>query len=577
MKNIRNIFSVKVIGVLFSILLLYFTLGCGMPNDPIGDIYSSSIYPASSDTYDIGSSAYQYNSAYFKQIYLDGVALNSDINTGRSVTYMVAASNAPDYIKEQADYVCDGTADNIEIQAAIDACPTPTVVYTNMIEGGSTILLSMGTFNIAASIVINQPAIHLLGMGTAATTLKAVTNLNDTIIELDSSSYANGLYHTHLKDFTVDGDKTNQSASGTAINFSGARASSFENIQILHCKDYGFYADAAVKACDWVVFKNCYVVSCSKGSFYSTGANNQLWFNNCYSLLVSDSYYAWTFSSSSGVFINECTYDGGSTGQGGGISITHSNNVHINDTYFYGVGGGQVAIAIINTSTTMDTISISNCLFNAEENPTATLYIYGTAISNVSAKDNIVKGGYSHFIYMDSWTTGRTFSEFIIKDNILDNTNYYYNSGDITLANSVFEDNAHYIAQGETRTAAGVLSAGSTNAIAFAWHNPEAQDILIKKVVIYITTIGGTAGSLLDVGIADNASGTNRGTEFFNDIDLNTSAIVDSTIATGGGTQTVWVFCQDTASATDGWIVGQILAANATNLVGSYYIEYIGK
>jgi hypothetical protein len=38
-----------------------------------------------------------------------------------------------------------------------------------------------------------------------------------------------------------------------------------------------------------------------------------------------------------------------------------------------------------------------------------------------------------------------------------------------------------------------------------------------------------------------------------------------------------WVFEQDSASATDGWIVGQILTQNAASLVGSYYIEYVGK
>lgn len=133
-----------------------------------------------------------------------------------------------------------------------------------------------------------------------------------------------------------------------------------------------------------------------------------------------------------------------------------------------------------------------------------------------------------------------------------------------------------YIASGEVRTAEGTLTAGNANAIGFAWHNPEAQDILIKKVVVYVTTGGGTAGSHLDVGIADDATGTNRGTEFFDNLTLETIAVYDSTIAAGGGTQTVWVFCQDSASATDGWVVGQILDANAASLVGRYYIEYVG-
>ena len=129
-------------------------------------------------------------------------------------------------------------------------------------------------------------------------------------------------------------------------------------------------------------------------------------------------------------------------------------------------------------------------------------------------------------------------------------------------------DNDGLIGRGEIRSASGLLIAGNADAIAFAWHNPELQDILIKKVTIRITTPGGTAGSLLDVGIADDAAGTGLGAEFFNDLDLNTAGISDQDITP--------VFCQDSVSATDGWVVGKILVQNAASLVGSYYIEYMG-
>ena len=42
---------------------------------------------------------------------------------GRTATYVVAASDARDEVKAQADYVCDETADDVEIQAAVDALP----------------------------------------------------------------------------------------------------------------------------------------------------------------------------------------------------------------------------------------------------------------------------------------------------------------------------------------------------------------------------------------------------------------------------------------------------------------------
>lgn len=58
----------------------------------------------------------------------------------------VVASNATAREKARADYLCDGVADEIQIQAAIDAVQA---------EGGGIVQMSPGTFNIAATIEIN--------------------------------------------------------------------------------------------------------------------------------------------------------------------------------------------------------------------------------------------------------------------------------------------------------------------------------------------------------------------------------------------------------------------------------------
>jgi hypothetical protein len=112
--------------------------------------------------------------------------------------------------------------------------------------------------------------------------------------------------------------------------------------------------------------------------------------------------------------------------------------------------------------------------------------------------------------------------------------------------------------------------------MAIAWHNPEAQDIYIHKVVIPRSAAGGTATSIIDVGIADNAIGTNAGVEFFDNLDANATGVADSWLAGDGGTQSKWVLCQDSASATDGWVVAQIKTEIANNLAGTYTIVYSG-
>lgn len=115
---------------------------------------------------------------------------------------------------------------------------------------------------------------------------------------------------------------------------------------------------------------------------------------------------------------------------------------------------------------------------------------------------------------------------------------------------------------------------------AFAWHNPEAQDILVKKVVINRTAAGGTATAEINVGIADNGTVDDPGTEFFENLLANNAAAIHDSYVAGGtsyGTQTIWVNCQDSASATGGWIVGKIDTEIANSLAGTYYIEVVGK
>ena len=132
---------------------------------------------------------------------------------------------------------------------------------------------------------------------------------------------------------------------------------------------------------------------------------------------------------------------------------------------------------------------------------------------------------------------------------------------------------------GEQKVIAGVLKAGNANAICFALKNPYGQDAWVDKVVIEIATAGGTANSKLQVGIADSATGTNIGEEFFPaaGIDLDTTGIYESRYATDTGVQVKVVTLKGCNYASDQWICGKILAQNASNLVGKYYAFLVGK
>lgn len=85
----------------------------------------------------------------------------------RSATKVVAASNALD--TTNADYICDGTNDEVQIQAAIDAVNTGGV--------GGRVLLSEGDFNIEAKITLYSD-IWLQGSGVGALSVTGGTTLH---------------------------------------------------------------------------------------------------------------------------------------------------------------------------------------------------------------------------------------------------------------------------------------------------------------------------------------------------------------------------------------------------------------
>lgn len=95
---------------------------------------------------------------------LDGdvVAINNVIDAvpgletrtaGETWYRLVAASTATNNVKAKADYVCTGTNDQVQIQAAVDAART---------EGGGIVKLSSGSFNTSAPITLH-PTVTLQG------------------------------------------------------------------------------------------------------------------------------------------------------------------------------------------------------------------------------------------------------------------------------------------------------------------------------------------------------------------------------------------------------------------------------
>lgn len=115
------------------------------------------------------------------------------------------------------------------------------------------------------------------------------------------------------------------------------------------------------------------------------------------------------------------------------------------------------------------------------------------------------------------------------------------------------------------------LSAGDADDFAFAWQNPESTAIMVQRVLVDLTTAGGTANSVLDVGPAANATTTSA--TLIDGLNLNTTGLFCN--LDDGGTSGTASARLDEKDGTTDYITGQILVANASALVGNVYIEYV--
>lgn len=164
--------------------------------------------------------------------------------TGGIATYLVAASGAPVIVRDRADYLCDGTADHVQIQAAIDALPTT----------GGVVALA-GDFVIDAPITITTDTVTLQGFGIGSETglsgcgtrIRPSGSFSGAALVLAADTVnSQTVAHFVMRDMMLDGSST---ATGTArgtmigLDYRG-RIGLIERVFVANCatgmKDSGY-------------------------------------------------------------------------------------------------------------------------------------------------------------------------------------------------------------------------------------------------------------------------------------------------------------------------------------------------
>ena len=180
----------------------------------------------------------------------------------RTARFTVGTSTAG-WTTADCDYLCDGTDDQVEINAAIQALPT---------TGGEVVTLD-GTFNITAAISVNKKNVKLSGNG-AATVLKRMwnsTTIRDGIIYITAGGY-------WIEGLSLNGNKADFGDvhnSAICCYFNGAGVITGNNIY--NCQ---YCAIQMQKGSGFIISDNC-IYGCSIG-ISQAGSRGTIANNNCY-------------------------------------------------------------------------------------------------------------------------------------------------------------------------------------------------------------------------------------------------------------------------------------------------------
>ncbi len=206
-------------------------------------------------------------------------------------TYTVAASDAPADVIARADYVCSGSADHVEINAAI----TAAIAVNGVVE------LSNGIFDIDDSITIQGSNIWLKGSGKGTkiiSTSLALGTENIILVGSDSIAYENIV----ISDMWLE--------AGVTIGF------------------YGVFIKSLV---DYAEVRNCRITA-AFGGVLSQGDNT--WIHHNFFFQVGDESIQ-TSNAENIIIENNIILENGQRAEQAAIRIFRSTNVTVANNQIY--------------------------------------------------------------------------------------------------------------------------------------------------------------------------------------------------------------------------------------------------
>lgn len=276
---------------------------------------------------------------------IDSSAVPSSIDyqlTHKPITFSKVV--APSGTTTHADYYCDGTNDDVQIQAAIDAVGA---------AGGGTVFLRAGTYVIGTPIDLDSDHTIIFGESMTSTVIKAKDSMTAEVDLISIASIGAG-----VERLTVDGNKANNAGEFSGIGFYSNGENYARNVLI---KDMSATSWGAIYISNaYVHIHGCYIQDCEGIGIESDSVTT---ISNCFIIGNSlDGIYL-----DAGGTVIGCNISGNGHH---GINITTGSRAIVSNNRIYATAGSS---------------------YPAADNTYSGIYLASTATRNVIS-NNIIKG-----------------------------------------------------------------------------------------------------------------------------------------------------------------------------------------
>ena len=163
----------------------------------------------------------------------------------RGFTKIVGASDSVSQVAGDYDYLCDGTDDDVQIQAAIDALPA---------SGGRVILME-GNFLLGTTVIISKSGVTIEGQGKGTIVkLKNAGNVNMFNLGHATNTYTG----INFLNIYFDGNAANQTTAGSIIDNGNTLAVATTYLTLKNCYFVDPFDWSVIDSGDYGLIDGCF-------------------------------------------------------------------------------------------------------------------------------------------------------------------------------------------------------------------------------------------------------------------------------------------------------------------------------